>query len=385
MTVAGVAVACAAAGAWPVGDVWALRGLIAAAAAAAIAGAVLMRSWDRAAGRRVAELTSLRTRDTWRAEERIAELETDLEESRELRTALETKLRARRTELTRLRGEYAELLRRYATAETERASALEGRRLLAIEAAKPTRALPAAGGSTGSGRPTPAAYLRADQALGRLTRNAARQQVEHTAQEARRRDLAEREAEEPHGKHAAAAGSDPHSRTAAQAPGAAARDASVDTSVPATRRHRTVPAAAAVVPYTGFRRHVSRAEGGFDFFGTHSAGAPGQKKQRELPAAPGEEKDTPGAETTNGTNGARSAKGAAGVSGPKAQTPDRVMRPVPERTTDIADVIGTEMLAEHVAARRPGGAGQAVGEVIDLTEHDVTEPINVTELRATSG
>ena len=61
-------------------------------------------------------------------EERIAELEADAEESAELRTALNTRLRAKRAELARLRNEHAELLRRYATAETERASALEGRR-----------------------------------------------------------------------------------------------------------------------------------------------------------------------------------------------------------------------------------------------------------------
>src|SRR5262249_50568156 len=54
------------------------------------------------------------------------------------------KLRAKRTELANLRNEHASLLRRYATAETERASALEGRRLLAIETTSPAKALPAA-------------------------------------------------------------------------------------------------------------------------------------------------------------------------------------------------------------------------------------------------
>ena len=142
-TVAGASIACAA-GAWFVGDDLVQRVLAAGAAAAALTGAVLLRTWDRAAGRRVAELTRARVRDEWRTEERIAELETDVEESRELRAALDTKLRAKRAELARLRSEHAELLRRYATAETERASALEGRRLLAIEAAAPAKALPAA-------------------------------------------------------------------------------------------------------------------------------------------------------------------------------------------------------------------------------------------------
>lgn len=106
----------------------------------------MMRAWDRKAGRKVAELTRARVRDEWRTEERIAELETDVEESREIRSALETKLRAKRAELARLRSEHAELLRRYATAETERASALEGRRLLAIEASAPAKALPVPSG-----------------------------------------------------------------------------------------------------------------------------------------------------------------------------------------------------------------------------------------------
>ncbi|OLZ62254.1 hypothetical protein AV521_42625 [Streptomyces sp. IMTB 2501] len=118
-----------------------LRALAGAAAATAVVGAVVMRRWDTQAGKRVAELTRARAGDEWRYEERVAELETDLEESRELRTKLEQRLRAKRTELAGLRNEHAALLRRYATAETERASALEGRRLLEIEAAVPSSSL----------------------------------------------------------------------------------------------------------------------------------------------------------------------------------------------------------------------------------------------------
>ncbi|WP_434093198.1 hypothetical protein [Streptomyces humidus] len=117
--------------------------LAAAAAATAIVGAVVMRHWDVQAGKQVADLTRARAGDEWRFEERVAELESDLEESRELRVKLEQRLRAKRAELAGLRNEHAALLRRYATAETERASALEGRRLLEIEAA-PAPALPAA-------------------------------------------------------------------------------------------------------------------------------------------------------------------------------------------------------------------------------------------------
>ncbi|GHI91826.1 hypothetical protein TPA0905_12970 [Streptomyces olivaceus] len=121
-----------------------LRVLAAAAAVTAVVGAVVMRHWDVQAGRQVADLTRVRASDEWRFEERVAELESDLEESRELRQKLEHRLRAKRTELAGLRNEHASLLRRYATAETERASALEGRRLLEIEAVPQAPALPAA-------------------------------------------------------------------------------------------------------------------------------------------------------------------------------------------------------------------------------------------------
>ncbi|MEU5751982.1 hypothetical protein [Streptomyces sp. NPDC047829] len=141
--IAGVSLVCAL-GPWVFSEAMILRSLAAAAAVTAVAGAVVMRHWDAQAGRRVADLTRARASDEWRYEERVAELESDLEESRELRVKLEHRLRAKRTELAGLRNEHAALLRRYATAETERASALEGRRLLEIEAVPPARALPAA-------------------------------------------------------------------------------------------------------------------------------------------------------------------------------------------------------------------------------------------------
>lgn len=141
--IAGVSLVCAL-GPWVFTAPALLRSLAAAAAVTAVGGAFVMRRWDAQAGRQVADLTRARASDEWRFEERVAELESDLEESRELRVRLEQKLRAKRTELAGLRNEHAALLRRYATAETERASALEGRRLLEIEAAPDARALPAA-------------------------------------------------------------------------------------------------------------------------------------------------------------------------------------------------------------------------------------------------
>ncbi|MFB7109562.1 hypothetical protein, partial [Streptomyces sp. NPDC056291] len=141
--IAGVAVVCAL-GPWAFTDAVVLRLLAGTAAVTAVLGAFVMRRWDAQAGRRVADLTRARASDEWRFEERVAELETDLEESRELRGRIEQKLRAKRTELAGLRNEHASLLRRYATAETERASALEGRRLLEIESGSEMLALPAA-------------------------------------------------------------------------------------------------------------------------------------------------------------------------------------------------------------------------------------------------
>ncbi|NKQ23336.1 hypothetical protein [Streptomyces galbus] len=134
--IAGVSLVCAL-GPWVFTEAVVLRALAAAAAATAVIGAFVMRRWDIQAGKQGADLTRARVSDEWRFEERVAELESDLEESRELRKKLEQRLRAKRSELAGLRNEHAALLRRYATAETERASALEGRRLLEIETTVP--------------------------------------------------------------------------------------------------------------------------------------------------------------------------------------------------------------------------------------------------------
>ncbi|MEU2071431.1 hypothetical protein [Streptomyces anulatus] len=354
--VAGVSVV-GAAGAWLLAEPLALRGLVAAVAAAAVTGAYLMRSWDRAAGLRVAELTRARVSDEWRAEERIAELEQDLEESRELRTRLETKLRRKRVELAGLRGEHAGLLRRYANAETERASALEGRRQLAIEAAAPKELLPA------RSTPTPESYRRADEALMNLTRNAALQETRRTVEAVRRRQLAvddrhrDTEADGPQGKHAAATGAGEHRdhqhRRPSTTPPAPAPNAqntlNADTpalakapatpAIPSVKAPaslaplpvpRAIPAASAVVPYAA-RRHLA-PQGNFDFFGTQHA------------------------QSTEKANAAIESV----------------------QNEDLADVVGEEALAAH----RTGAVdNRAVGKVIDLTAHDETEQIEVAELR----
>ncbi|WP_308290474.1 hypothetical protein [Streptomyces meridianus] len=314
------------------GNVLVLRLLVAASAATAVTGAVIMRAWDRAAGKRVAEVTKARVRDEWRTDERIAELETDLEESRELRLSLDTKLRAKRAELSRLRNEHATLLRRYANAETQRASALEGRRLLSLGAPQEVRELPAGTGRSVAPTPGglgPAGYRRAHTALRNLVRNGARQEIKRTIEEARRRE-AQQEAEEAAGKLPAAAGE--------HEPGTAAA-----TSGPSAHGRRTAPAATAVAPD---RRFPKRVEGGFDFFGTQGLPAPeGPLRTDSIPAA------------------------------------------VPE--DDLADVVGAEAFAEYEARQEQHRASaeaerETVDEVIDLTEHDETEPLDMRELRVHS-
>ncbi|CAG6393793.1 conserved hypothetical protein [Actinacidiphila cocklensis] len=294
-------------------DTGVIRVITAATALTAIAGAALARTWDRSAGREVAELEAARVREEWRTDERVAELETDLEESREIRGRLEKKLRAKRSEMARLRTEHADLLRRYATAEAERARALEKNRLLRVGDAPQQLALTAGTSAIG-----PAAFLKAEQALRELSRNAAKQQAQATVEEARRREAAAPEEEQ--GRHTA----ESHARATSRA------------GLP-VREHRLVPAvAAAVLPYaqptaapTG---SAHRAIGGFDFFGT----------QKELPPAPSAAAELP---------------------------------PASSSASSSASSTSTSTSSEHAQAEDPA-------EVIDLTAHDDTEQLDMSGLRA---
>ncbi|GGY44323.1 hypothetical protein GCM10010363_26550 [Streptomyces omiyaensis] len=360
--VAGAAAVCAAA-AWIPGELVAVRLLAAAAAAAAVTGAVLMRGWDRSAGRQVAELTRARTADQWKAEERLAELEADLEESRALRIRLDAKLRAKRVELAGLRGEHADLLRRYATAETERAGALEDRRVARENAGAP-KELPAAGST-----PTPEAYRRAAAALRDLSRNAAAQQARRTAEAARARDLAERaaETEEPRGRHAAEQHARPDGQDAPAALGPAPAPAKA--LPPVVPAQSLAPAASAIVPYAA-RRPVQRTEGGFDFFGTQNGTQSGPQK-----AAIEAVQDTDLADVV-GEEVLEEARAAAAF-------PDRgpALTPVPAaaaagRPEEPAD--GEPAAEEPVVVRSAAGP---IGQVIDLTAHDETEQLDLAELR----
>ncbi|MFE2517370.1 hypothetical protein [Streptomyces mirabilis] len=467
--IAGVSLVCAV-GPWLFTEPTVLRALAAAAAVTAVVGGIVMRRWDTAAGKRVADLTRARASDEWRHEERVAELETDLDESRELRTKLEHKLRAKRAELAGLRNEHAALLRRYATAETERASALEGRRLLEIETVAPARALTAAtetvesaesvdavdsaepeapegvaateedmkegtgedaGEDTDDGvtaedvttveaenaseEPTDAPasaqvfspagsslFLRADAALSRITHGDAATDVSDadtesgtdpdpdpdddakpgaeaevdteadSGAEVETATASDSEAEAEADANAAASGSDKResakgesdkgepptdgppkgnrpltdAKTAAlPVPAARAVSVEAEPAAPAAHPvkptkparasgHFTVPTAVAVAPAAPVRR--PSVEGGFDFFGTQ--------------------------------------KGASSAAMDAMQN------------EDLADVVGQEALALHKAEAESGfkpvdEGSRGVGQVIDLTAHDETEHIDLTELR----
>jgi hypothetical protein len=319
LTVTGTAVVLAAASLFTT-DTGAIRIVTAATALTALAGAVLARTWDRSAGRRVAELEAAQVREEWRTEERVAELESDLEESREIRGRLEKKLRGKRSELARLRTEHADLLRRYATAEAERARALGQIRQLKVgDTPQQQLAL-----TTGTSPVGPAAFLKAEQALRELARNTARQQAQATVEAARRREAAAHVEEEPQGRHTA----ESHARTAPAAGG------------PAPREHRLVPAAAAVLPYAqpSSSTGAQRAVGGFDFFGT----------QKALPPA---------------------------VEAAKVEGAEEA-----EEVVEVEEAAGDAVVEPALAAEEHTQAGDP--EVIDLTAHDETEQLDMSGLRA---
>ncbi|AMW12064.1 hypothetical protein A4E84_22730 [Streptomyces qaidamensis] len=377
-----------------------LRGLAAAAAATAVIGAVVLRRWDTQAGKRVADLTRARASDEWRFEERVAELEADLDESRELRAKLEQRLRAKRTELAGLRNEHAALLRRYATAEAERASVLEDRRMLEIEATAPVRAaLPAGASATADTAPDtdgPSAalaveeepavppvfspegsrlFLRAAVALARFDGETApvpdpdgggdgdgvpkgedAEPAQEPKQEQAEQEQAEQREQAPEDEaQGQSEADDGHERTTAEtsAPTAGTSLPGDGAAVPAGESGRLPEPARAEQP-TGRRSgHYTvptavavppqspvrrpQAGGGFDFFGT------------------------------------------------KAGTSRAALEAV--QNEDLADVVGQEALALHKAeteARyKPADEeSRGIGQVIDLTAHDETEQIDVQGLRS---
>lgn len=395
--IAGVSLVCAF-GPWVFSQPAALRIVAAIAAATALVGAAFMRRWDTQAGKQVADLVRARTSDEWRYEERLAELESDIDESRELRVKLEHKLRAKRTELAGLRNEHAALLRRYATAETERASALEGRRLLEIEAAEPARALPpvpvdgdddavadvdlqddglekddteavaapvetedetdaedeiedAEDEETEPVAEQPEAsavfspegsklFLRAKAALVRLDDDSEAGVPTPKDEDSAQAEPVPVEAESGATESEAAQEDEAEGKPEAvdgHEHAAAVFPAAKSTQPAQPSGHFTVPTAVAVVPASPVRRPM--VEGGFDFFGMQKGSTP------------------------------------AGM--------DAV------QNEDLADVVGQEALAVHKAEAeaqfKPADERSrdvGVGQVIDLTAHDETEQINLHGLRS---
>ncbi|WP_406394051.1 hypothetical protein OG806_27295 [Streptomyces sp. NBC_00882] len=398
--IAGVSLVCAF-GPWVFSQEAVLRVIAAVAAAVAVVGAAVMRRWDAQAGKQVADLTRARAGDEWRHEERVAELETDLEESRELRVKLEQRLRAKRAELAGLRNEHAALLRRYATAETERASALEGRRLLEIEAAPP-RELPAAQADAEavavaaedgsevaveveteiaeasevseetSERPAifspegSRLFLRANAALKRLDEDG---------------DGATRTKAEPEDEPEAKAG--PKGAPKSD-PKGAAKDKAGSEAQPVN----AVPGAADAVGTEAEAAQEDEARGkpeavdGHERAAATTTGRAAQPQQQ--PAghfiAPTAVAVVPAAPTRRPR-----IEGGFDFFGTKAGTSRDALEAV--QNEDLADVVGQEALALHKAESeaefKPADEeSRGVGQVIDLTAHDETEQIDLQGLRS---
>ncbi|MET8081141.1 hypothetical protein [Streptomyces sp. NPDC005303] len=432
--IAGVSLVCAF-GPWVFSQQAVLRVIAAFAAAVAVVGAAVMRRWDAQAGKQVADLTRARASDEWRHEERVAELETDLEESRELRVKLEQRLRAKRAELAGLRNEHAALLRRYATAETERASALEGRRLLEIEAA-PARALPPAAEAeaeadavtAGDDGPETETEAGTEAEAGSEAAEASEEKPERPAifspEGSRlflRANAALKRLDEGGGDADGARGARTEAPAKAEALSKAKALAKTEVTTKAKAEARTAPKAEA--------RTAAKAE-------ARTAAKPGTKAESE-----GEPVNAGSAAADTGGTGAEAAQEdeargkleavdgherAAATTTARAAQPQQqpaghfiaptavavvpaapVRRPRVEggfdffgtkagasrdaleavQNEDLADVVGQEALALHKAESeaefKPADEeSRGVGQVIDLTAHDETEQINLQGLRS---
>ncbi|MFI6441423.1 hypothetical protein [Streptomyces sp. NPDC050759] len=413
--IAGVSLVCAF-GPWVFSQEAVLRVIAAFAAAVAVVGAAVMRRWDAQAGKQVADLTRARAGDEWRHEERVAELETDLEESRELRVKLEQRLRAKRAELAGLRNEHAALLRRYATAETERASALEGRRLLEIEAA-PARALPAAqsdaeavavaaedgpegavegeteletevseASETSQETPERPAifspegsrlFLRANAALKRLDQDGAGATRTKVGSGAGPED-------EPEAKAATA-------KPKAEPKGAAKSDPKAGPKAGADPEGQPVNAASGAADGVGTEAEAApedEARGKPEAVDGHeraAAATTGRAAQPQQQPAGHFIAPTAVAVVPAGPARRPRIEGGFDFFGTKAGTSRDALEAV--QNEDLADVVGQEALALHKAESeaefKPADEeSRGVGQVIDLTAHDETEQIDLKGLRS---
>jgi hypothetical protein len=428
--IAGVSLLCAF-GPWVFSQQAVLRVIAAFAAAVAVVGAAVMRRWDAQAGKQVADLTRARAGDEWRHEERVAELETDLEESRELRVKLEQRLRAKRAELAGLRNEHAALLRRYATAETERASALEGRRLLEIEAA-PARALPAAQAdaeavavaaedgpeaaveveteaeteiseaseasetttASGTSEETPERpaifspegsrlFLRANAALKRLDEDGGGA----TRTKAESEDGPEDEPEVNAGTDAKA---EPKGAAKSDPKGAAKNALKADPKDKAGSKGQPVNAASGAADAVGTEAEAAQedeARGKPEAVDGHERAAAATTARAAQPQQPAGHFIAPTAVAFVPAAPARRPRIEGGFDffGTKAGTSPDALEAV--QNEDLADVVGQEALALHKAESeadfKPADEeSRGVGQVIDLTAHDETEQIDLKGLRS---
>ncbi|MFF7937776.1 hypothetical protein [Streptomyces sp. NPDC007940] len=443
--IAGVSLVCAF-GPWVFSQQAVLRVIAAVAAAVAIVGAAVMRRWDGQAGKQVADLTRARASDEWRHEERVAELETDLEESRELRVKLEQRLRAKRAELAGLRNEHAALLRRYATAETERASALEGRRLLEIEAA-PAHELPpgeqaeAAAAEDGAeveteATETPGAseapeasdeqperpaifspegsrlFLRANAALKRLDEGGEATEIDGTTDaetgaesetavaagtdtdadaEAETDSEAEAEAEVGAGSEADPTGGPKNLDGAKHGPEAGFEGSkAIRRDVPAEPEAQTVNAGSAAANAAGTEAEAAQedeARGKPEAADGHERAAATTTARAAQPQQPAGHFIAPTAVAVVPAAPVRRPRVEGGFDffGTKAGASRDALEAV--QNEDLADVVGQEALALHKAEAeadfKPADEeSRGVGQVIDLTAHDETEQINLQGLRS---
>ncbi|WP_217189656.1 hypothetical protein [Streptomyces buecherae] len=444
LAVAGVSTACAAA-AWLVGEPLLVRSLATVAAVAAIVGAVLLRRWDSAADKRLADLNRARLRDEWRTEERVAELEADAERARVARTKLDAKLRAKRAELARLRNEHAALLRRYATAETERARTLEERRRLALGTPSATAAAPdgdaveTPGASVAAAAVAAARGARADAARPATGRERAAatggvptmrltgllQPAVYERAATALRDLARNAAEQ---RATVAVKDDAVTDGVATADVVTAGVTTADVAAGATMAGVTVAGAEPVEQAVPAEPAGSVAAGS----GVAPGLATAARTTADAAADRDAVRDTRAAEATEAAEHGR-ADGVAGLAGPATAPIAAAVVPQPAQPApqwrpasravggfdffgnasgapaarradaledDLADVVGAEAIADHAAHARDAHQAQhaqgtqeaqdattasaedaADDRVIDLTAHDETEQIDLAELR----
>jgi hypothetical protein len=334
---------------------------------------------------------------------------------------LEQRLRAKRAELAGLRNEHAALLRRYATAETERATALEGRRLLEIEAA-PARALPAAqadaeamavaaedgpeaaveaeteisgtaetasetAGTSEATEETPERpaifspegsrlFLRANAALKRLDEDG---------------DGATRTKTEPEAESEAKPGTKAKAEPKAAAKSDPKADSKADPKVKADSNGQPVNAASGAADAVGTEAEAAQedvargkpeAADGHERAAATTTGRAVQPQQQ-----PAGHFIAPTAVAVVPATPARRPRIEGGFDffGTKAGTSRDALEAV--QNEDLADVVGQEALALHKAESesefKPADEeSRGVGQVIDLTAHDETEQIDLKGLRS---